>query len=293
MRIIKSLLLITIVLIAACSPIKQLVSIESDISQLYQQAQYEKVLLQYDKLRLLSEKNDLPINDTIQLIVGKAAHKAENYEQSTTFFQGIEGINDKEAILMGGVNFEKTGQTREEYDHWLVNLSKFENTEHHQEVLLKIYRLEQRLQNYEAANKTWSKIEHENNPDLMFEQVTVLTHLNKTSEALALCNDILEIDDQHEQALFWKADYYYNKAENWYQSEMTKYNRNANYTTYAYLRRELKKISADFRTARDLLETLHEMAPKNKKYLGYLINTYVRLEMKNKVDQMTKKLNAL
>jgi tetratricopeptide (TPR) repeat protein len=293
MRILKSLLLITIVLISACSPTKQLGSIESDISQLYQQAQYEKVLLQYEKLRLLSEKNDLPLKDTIQLMAGKAAHKIGNYDQSTALFQPIVDISDKEALLMGGINFEKTGQIPEEYNYWLANLSKFEDTEHHQEVLLKLYRLEQQLQNYAAANKTWSKIEHKNDPDLMFEQVTVLTHLNKTSEALALCNGILKIDDEHEQALFWKADYYYNKAENWYQSEMTKYNRDANYTTYAYLRRELKKISADFRTARGLLETLHEISPDNKKYLRYLINTYVRLEMKNEVDQMTKKLNAL
>ena len=293
MRIINSLLLITIVLISACSPTKQLVSLESDIYPLYQQGQYEKALQQYDKLLLLSKKNNLPIHDTTQLVAGKAAHKAELFEQSTALFNSIDNLKDTEALLMGGVNYEKLGQSQEAYDYWVAKLSNFENTEHYQEILLKIYRLEQQMLNFAAANETWTKIDHQNKPDLMFEQVTVLGNLDKTSDALALSNQILKIDEKHEAALFWKADYYYHKAENWYQSEMTKYNRNANYTTYAYLRRELKKISADFRTARDLLETLHTMAPENKRYIGYLINTYLRLEMKTEMDAMTKKLNAL
>lgn len=293
MRILKSLLIISIVLVSACSPGKQLVSLESEVADLYQQGQYEQALIQYDKLQVLSEKNNLPISVDNQIMAGKAAHKVENFKQSAALFEAIENLEDKEALLMGGINYEKTGQSQKEYDYWLTQLSQFEGTDHHQSILLKIYRLEQELQNYAAANETWSKIDHDNNPDVMFEQVTVLEKLDKTSDALALNNQILKLDDKHESALFWKADHYYHKAEKWYQSEMIKYNRDANYTTYAYLRRELKKISADFRTARDLLETLHTMAPDNKKYIGYLINTYLRLEMKSEMDATTKKLNAL
>jgi tetratricopeptide (TPR) repeat protein len=293
MRIIKSLVLISIILVSACSSTKQLVSLEAEITELYQQEQYDKALQQFDKLRNLSDKNNLPINEVVQLTAAKAAHKAGYFDQSSNLLAAVDNLKDTEALIMGGVNYEKTGQSEEEYSYWLENLPKFEDTEHHQSILLKIYRLEQQFENYTAANTTWTKIHHQGNPDLMFEQVTVLENLEKTSEALSLCNQILNVDKEHEQALFWKADYYYNKAENWYQSEMAKYNRNANYTTYAYLRRELKKISVDFRTARDLLETLHNVAPANKKYMGYLINIYLRLEMKTEMDQMTKKFNEV
>ena len=293
MRIINSILLLTIVLISSCSPTKQMLSLESDLSELYQQGQYEKAVQQYDKLRILSDKNSLPISDAIKLLTAKAAHKAGDFEKSTTLFKSIENLDDTEGLIMGGVNYEKSGLVQEELSYWSAKLSKFEGSDHLRDILLKIYRLEQQLQNYTEANETWAKIDHQDNPDLMFEQVTVLSNLDKTAEALALCNKILKVNRKHERALFWKADYYYNKAENWYQSEMAKYNRDANYTTYAYLRRELKKISANYRTARDLLNTLHDIAPENKKYIGYLINTFIRLDMKNEADQMTKKLNAL
>src|SRR5690606_16571432 len=107
-----------------------------------------------------------------------------NFEQSITLFASIDTIEDEEALLMGGVNYEKTNQPQEAYSYWLATLSKFEETAEHQTVLLKIYRLEQQLQNYAAANETWSKIDHQNNPDLMFEQVTVLQNLDKTQAAL-------------------------------------------------------------------------------------------------------------
>jgi len=293
MRIIRNLLLLTIIFISACSPTKKILTIESDISNLYQQEQYQKILLQYDKLKTLCSQNNLPINDNTKISAAIAANKTENYEQSITIFNSIDSLYNPEVILTGSENFEKTYQFKEGLDYLNQHINKFKGSNLEQTALLKLYRLQQQIEDYEAANKTWIKIDYSNNTDLMFEQITVLTKLNKKKDALALCNELLKIDNSHEQALFWKADYYYNKAEKWYQNEMAKYNRDANYTAYAYLRRELKKISANFRTARDLLITLHNIDPNNKKYLGYLINTYVRLDMKSEVEKTKKKLKAL
>ena len=83
---------------------------------------------------------------------------------------------------------------------------------------------------------------------------------------------------------------YYEKAENRYKYEMAKYNKNKNATTYAYLRRDLKKVSADFRIARDLFIKLRKDDPNNKSYIRYLKNTYLRLEQKDKAAQMDKLL---
>ena len=93
-------------------------------------------------------------------------------------------------------------------------------------------------------------------------------------------------DENSIPALEWLAVNEYNKAEEWYKKEIAKYNKNKNATTYAYLRRDLKKISAIFRLARDKFLKLRKLDPNNKSYIKYLKNTYLRLDMKDKAKEM-------
>ena len=250
----------------------------------------DELLLQYDKLLVLKNKNNTPLAKNTLLLAGKAAYKTSRHNEALDILRSINDLQDLEAIMMMGESLELTARPEEALDYWQTRLPLLEGSEHYRDIVLKIYRMQQRIEDYEAAYQTWQKIDPQNDSDLMYEQVEVLSKLNRTQDALTLSKQILKLEPKHEKALFNLADYYYNKAENWYKSEMDKYNRNPNNTTYAYLRRELKKISADFRTARDLLETLHSVAPENKLYMAYLANTYIRLDMKKEAEQMTKKL---
>lgn len=279
-----------VLILAACSPTKQITGLESDITGLYAQERYDELLLQYDKLLVLKNKNNTPLAKNTLLLAGKAAYKTSRHNEALDILRSINDLQDLEAIMMMGESLELTARPEEALDYWQTRLPLLEGSEHYRDIVLKIYRTQQRVEDYEAANQTWQKIDPQNDSDLMYEQVEVLSKLNRTQDALTLSKQILKLEPKHEKALFKLADYYYNKAENWYKSEMDKYNRNPNNTTYAYLRRELKKISADFRTARDLLETLHSVAPENKLYMAYLANTYIRLDMKKEAEQMTKKL---
>jgi outer membrane protein assembly factor BamD (BamD/ComL family) len=74
---------------------------------------------------------------------------------------------------------------------------------------------------------------------------------------------------------------------------MSKYNKNKNATTYAYLRRELKRISTDYKIAKDILEKLIEKDPTNKNQLVYLRNCYVRLEMQEEARKVNKIIDSL
>ncbi len=279
-----------VLILAACSPTKQITGLESDITGLYAQERYDELLLQYDKLLVLKNKNNTPLAKNTLLLAGKAAYKTSRHNEALDILRSINDLQDLEAIMMMGESLELTARPEEALDYWQTRLPLLEGSEHYRDIVLKIYRTQQRVEDYEAANQTWQKIDPQNDSDLMYEQVEVLSKLNRTQDVLTLSKQILKLEPKHEKALFKLADYYYNKAENWYKSEMDKYNRNPNNTTYAYLRRELKKISADFRTARDLLETLHSVAPENKLYMAYLANTYIRLDMKKEAEQMTKKL---
>lgn len=293
MRMFKNVLLLSLVVLAACSPVKKITSLEDEMNTLFRQEQYSQVLERFSEVEALSIKGKLPLSDATLLVAAQAAHQSGNYEQSAQLFQQIETALDGATLMMAGKNLQELGRSAEELAFWSDNLPSLTEESHKLSAYKRQFALLRQLGSYEEAAAVWPQLQSLSDPDLMYAQVEVLDKLDKKSEALKLNDQILTVDGEHEGALFFKADYYYHKAENWYQDEMTKYNRNANYTTYAYLRRELKKISTDFRTARDLLEKLHQLQPENRLYVGYLVNTYTRLEMRNEANAMKNKLQEL
>ena len=84
--------------------------------------------------------------------------------------------------------------------------------------------------------------------------------------------------------------YYDHKADDKYKTEMAIYNKNKNHTSYAYLRRELKKLSVDFRNSRDAFNKLHEIDPGDTNYIKYLKNVNLRLDNKIEADKYDKML---
>ena len=98
-------------------------------------------------------------------------------------------------------------------------------------------------------------------------------------EALSdsVATELLKVNGTHIPALEWMAGKYYHKAENQYQREMDKYNKNRTHVQYTFLLNELKKISEDFRKSRDFFEKLWAQ-DKNSRYAAFLANIYTRLD---------------
>jgi tetratricopeptide (TPR) repeat protein len=139
---------------------------------------------------------------------------------------------------------------------------------------------------YEDALERANKMPPLSDPRIMSMRMEALEETGKKDEARKLCETILEKHPDYEPAMEWKAIDIYERAESWYKSEMSKYNENADYTAYVYLRRELKKISAMYRESRDIFEKLHQNNPGNTQYIKYLKNIYLRLEMREEATKM-------
>ena len=80
------------------------------------------------------------------------------------------------------------------------------------------------------------------------------------------------------------------EAEARFKAAMAEYEKKKNATTYAYLRRDLKRISADYREAQAGFEKLRTIDPDNKNYIKYLITIYSRLDRDDKAKQLKKLL---
>lgn len=278
------------VLLSACNSTKKIVTVENNLQQAYSAQQYAKALESYNQLVAINKSKKISTATSATLLAAKSAYYLENYDTATQLFAEVDK-KDNEALYMEGMSYKKQSALQREYETWKKNLTLLEQSEYYQEALGRLYLLEVNFLQYAAANQLWAKLDKQDDVELMVAQLTVLDQLELKREALTLSNAILKLDSKNESALFYKGKYYYDKAEKLYQSEMDKYNRNPNYTTYAYLRRELKKVSSDFRSARDLFEKLHTVSPANRTYMSYLKNCYVRLEMKAEAAKMDKLLN--
>lgn len=109
-------------------------------------------------------------------------------------------------------------------------------------------------------------------------------------ELRSVCRKALTDNESQVVALDYLAVQLYTEAEEQYNKCMADYNKKKNATTYAYLKRDLKRISADYRSAQTYFEKLRKLQPDNKNYIKYLINVYSRLDQNDKAKRLTKLL---
>ncbi len=280
----------SIVILSSCNTTKKFTTIENSIKENYSFKDYALVSDDYVKLSATSKNKNYDIPNQVTLLVAKSEYNLTNYENALKLFSSVEN-KDEESLFMQGMSYYFLNNNEEEYNFWTNNSNKITTTDKEQTVIERQFHLAYIYDKFEEANFHWDKIEDKENLELMTKQLFVLANLNEKQKALKLSNDILKKDSSNEDALYFRGSYFFNKAESLYQSEMAKYNKNPNYTSYAYLRRELKKASADYRSARDIFEKLHKISPDNKAYITFLKNSYLRLEMRTEAAKMDKLLS--
>jgi len=279
------------ILFTACSPTKKLTAIQTQLGNAYQQGDYETVLTQYEALKQMASAKETEPSNTAKDQAAKSAYKLQKYDTAASLFSEIpQSFKDSEAIYMQGMSYNKTSQSEMEYQHWRNCAELLQEDKNYPFILQRLFLLETENGNYHEADTLWRHLSITKDEILLTARLQGLKELAREKEALQITEAILKLNPENTEAIYFKAAYHYEKAETLYQSEMAKYNKNRNYATYAYLRRELKKISSQFRTARDLFKKLHQLEPENKIYIGYLKNCYIRLNMKNEASKMEKLL---
>jgi tetratricopeptide (TPR) repeat protein len=284
------LTLVTLLLAYACTTKKTVVSTESNIKTAYEAQDYSMVLQLFEKFEQTKKPEE--VTSTILEMAGLSAYRTENWSKAYDYLNRIASESASPDILgaLGNVLFYRE-ELEQEYAHWNKFLPQLVNSSYYQTATTRLFQVETTREAYQKAQAIWELIPDKKDPDLRFDYLSILEKLDKKAQALAYSQEILKDNPTHQPTLYWRAQYYFNKAEGTYQDEMTKYNKNPDYTSYAYLRRELKSISADFRTARDMFIQLRGMNPDNLNYIKYLKNCYLRLEMKVEAVKMDQLLN--
>lgn len=110
------------------------------------------------------------------------------------------------------------------------------------------------------------------------------------TELIQVCKNALADNKNQIVALKYLGVQNYNVAEADYKKAMDEYNRKKNNTTYAYLRRDLKRISAVYVKSREYLDKVHKLDPEDMQTIKYLININNRLDQPAKAKALQRLL---
>ncbi len=279
-----------LLILFACSPLKKLETTQTSAYSAFENGNFSEALVLYEQLMQLYKENNKDVPVEIKTDAGKSAFEVKDYKKAIKYFQESFDENKNIEILMSLIDSYKYSSDTEGLKSVIEsNIELLKESGKNDFAETELFKINYSLDNFEAAYTNYSSIDTPDE-DLFVKYLDVLDRLDKKKEAEKLCRSILTNNKNNIAALKWLAIDKYTRAENWYKRVMAKYNKNKNATTYAYLRRDLKKISVMFRSSRDKFVKLRTMDSENKQYIRYLKNCYLRLDMKDKAAEMDELL---
>lgn len=288
----KKFLVLTIsVLLVACNPLAKLPTIQTDAETAFNNNNYQKAYTLYHQYIDLAKSNNAEVSDDIYLKVAQSAGQIDKIDEASQLYSSLIEKDDYQNLITEYANLlQKNNKVTEEIKLWESTESDDATIQKQQnERLLELY---SSTESYDSFISTYA-----NKGDMPTTKETTMAYVNaldktgNTIEAAKECNSLVRANPDYVDALEWKGKYYYEKAETRYKAEMAAYNKNKNATTYAYLKRDLKKISGDFRISRDTFEKLHQLQPEEQSHIRYLKNCYLRLDQKTDAAKMDRLLD--
>lgn len=286
----KILLISFSALLLACNPLAKLPSIQTSADEAFNNNDFENSYTLYKQYIQLATTNGAEVSDDIYHKVAIAAGELKKLDEASEIYNLLLKKKDDTALFSEYAQLlQENNQVSEEIELW-KNFDSYDSS-----LLTKktdrLIHLYNQTESYDAVietvatkgNVTLSK-------EATMKYISALENADSKVEAAKVCNQLVKEQPDYTPALEWKGQYYYEKADARYKAEMAKYNKNKNATTYAYLLRDLKKVSADFRVARDTFEHLRQLDAENKSYIKYLKNCYLRLEQKAEAAKMDRLL---
>ena len=272
----------------ACNPTAKLPSIQTQADAAFEQADYSKAHVLYSEYISLAKTNNVEVSKDLLIKQAQACGQLDLIDEAAEIYNML--LKD-EANIKLIAEYAQMLQSNEKVDEelvlWNTKKEQIKEIELTKLATERLIFLNQSKENYNAILLLFeSKGDVKLSKEASMVNIKALEATNKSHPAAIACNDLLKEYPDYAEALEWKASYYYNKAEKKYQYEMAKYNKKKNATTYAYLRRDLKKVSADFRISRDTFLKLRKQDDANKSYIRHLKNIYLRLDQKAEAAKM-------
>lgn len=284
---------VAIMMIAGCGSIKNSVSPLLKADELSSQGLYSESYLVYKEYIAKLEGKSQVVDAEVLKNAALAAEKSGHHESVLLWYDklsqqqpltGDQALAMIESAKIIGDDAKQTNLMKSLGDVLLAKMGE----EHYNSRLCQLYG---EAGNAEGVAQTWEKADKSTRLKWfdVFYKEKVKAGEDKNS-LIDICSEVLKMDAKFKPAMHNKAILLYEKSEARYNQLMTEYNKKKTPTTHAILMRDLKVLSADYRTCRELFEGLRAFEPDTKSYVQFLYNVYVRLDLSEKAKQLQKLL---
>ncbi|MBP5365199.1 MAG: hypothetical protein J6Y82_04670 [Bacteroidales bacterium] len=274
-------------IVFACGPSKNLsLQQRAEGDALFAQGNYAAALEKYKLLNLETHTFD----STLFRNVAVSAYKTADYNMACQYGTKVKHNSDNELTFILYESQDSVGQPDNAVFLIEENQPIFEEKYGKQTILT-------RLANHYIDHKDakiadiYTQAETPELRSLCFDHYfKQIKDSTAEKDLMAICRKALKDNPDQIKAIDYIAVSLYNTGESRYNAVMSEYNKNKNATTYAYLRRDLKRITPFYTEAKTHFEHLRKLAPDEKNYIKYLINIYNRLDQGDKSKALRKLL---
>ncbi len=277
--------ILIVLFLSACSTTRQGVKLGTNAHEAFLQEDYASALALYENYIAYHENDVTQIPDSVYRDAGLSAFYLDKQDKALDYLNVIrhtESANAPAQYALAILNREIDNLSREitALESYVETFPEGEKIEEMRQRLFETY---VESSNFQKALELWPTIETQGRESelLLNNYFTALQAQEKEEKLYSTALELLALNPDNTDALDYLARHYFHKAENRYQKEMEKYERNRTHRQYAQLLRAFDELNADFRKSLNYFLRLYEIDPRPA-YARFIGNIYLRFDDKAK-----------
>ncbi len=278
--------LLIFLLLASCATLRQGNPFADEAHQAFKNEEYETALASYEEFIQQHQDDVTLIPDSIYRNAGLSAFYSDQPAKALDYLNNIRHsdlANAPVQYALAMLNRQIDNLSREitALEHYVEN---YPEEKHIVEMRERLFETYVESKNYDKALSLWPQIEDKARKEesSLNDYFTILKELEKEEEKLfGVANELLALNPDNTDALYYLATHYFYRAENRYQAEMDAYERNRTHKQYAQLLKAFDIVNADFRKSLNYFLHLYSIDPQ-RRYARFIGNIYLRFEDREK-----------
>lgn len=283
----KHLLFLLIIIVNGCGISHRVAEIQSDAEKAYDSENYVKALDHYEELIELKSSHDQEISGKTYYNAGISAWEIDKNSKAVEYLELAlnKGFENEKCFYILARAYRDIDNLSLEMSSLRSYIAKYPDGEHIDIMQKRLFEAYFEIENYDSALELWPDLQEKyaGDPDILDKYFIIHKRLGNEEVLRETAEKLVALDENNVNALEYLGEYYFWKAENRYQKELTAYEKNQTRRQYRQLLEALDEINEQFRTALGYFERLYETDP-SPQYATYLGNIYKRFGNEEKAE---------
>lgn len=265
-------------------------SYKTECDSLFNTDKYSEAYAKHIELANLLTAKKQPVDSVLCRRIAILANKTNNHENTILYGSKFSSDGDNDLLCALASSYETLNQ-----QHKAIAIIEH-NTELFYSVNGKSATIDKLALYYNSTDATRLKDLYPQIESVVVRAECFPNYFNIVKDSLSekelsqLCKVALKDNKDQIVALDYLGITLYESAQTQYKKAMSNYEKKKTATEYAYLKRDLKRISNVYVESKNYLEQLRKLDPDNKKYISCLVNIYLRLDQDSKANALKKLL---